>query len=435
MRIERTNEIKKIPLLMCLLVEWIVIVLIEIYGIMPIYYPETVYRFTIDKLFPALLAVCVYAVLAPKDLGKASTWAYLLLVLALGVPSTVMYWVFQMEINYMLVVLMFTAILSMTLRTKLRFKTAAFVNVDAALQLLFFAYIGISVYLFLKRGGIDSRALDFSEVYDLRAEDTIRGIDGYLKNWCVKMLFPFFLLYTFEKKQYIRTALCVVLQILLYLSFGEKTTLFSPMLIVGVYFAFRVKKPWVLFIGFSTVVLLPLITYIYTGEYDLLAVLSRRFCHIPSMLGNRYYDFFSQGNPHLWYTETIFGRLLGLQSPYPKTFAYYIANSHAMANTGVVADAYANGGIIICIFHAFVLGVTLLMYDSVLKGKKHKGVVMGVLGYSCINLMDNALLTSLLTNGMLLTLLVAMILPDETQTELDQLEQPSVKRSWFTRTK
>ena len=115
--------------------------------------------------------------------------------------------------------------------------------------------------------------------------------------------------------------------------------------------------------------------------------------------------------------------------------AYYIANSHAMANTGVVADAYANGGIIICIVYAFVLGVTLLLYDSILVKKKHKGVVIGVLGYSCINLMDNGLLTSLLTNGMLLTLLVSMILPEEHQGESEKLEQPIINRTWFTHSK
>lgn len=435
MEIITNKSIKKMVLLAFFLVEWLAIVLIEIYGVLPIYFPQTDYRFVTEGLLTALLVVVAYAIIAPTNLEKPSTWAYFMLVLALGVPSTVVYWVFQRNVEYVYIVLMFIGILSAFMHMNIEFKAVRITNTGNILQALFWIYVVISVYLFFKRGGIDSRAFDFGEIYELRAEDTIRGLDGYLKNWCVKMLFPFFFLYSIEKKQYIRSALCVVLQLLLYLSFGEKTTLFSIALVSGVYFVYRTKKVWVLYIGFSVLVLIPLWTYLQTGEYDFLASLSRRFCHIPSGIGFNYYDFFSAGNPYLWLSETMIGKLFGIRSPYPKTFSYYISGSNAMANTGVVSDAYANGGLILCIVFAVILGIMLVAYDSVLKNKKHKGVIIGVLGYSCINLMDNGLLTSLLTNGMLLTLLVAMILPDETQTEPDQLEQPSVKRSWFTRTK
>ena len=294
---------------------------------------------------------------------------------------------------------------------------------DRFLEVLFWVYVAASIYLFIKRGGIDSRAFDFSDIYELRAEDNIKGLDGYLKNWCVKVLFPFFFLYTYEKKRYFRTFLCLVLQMLLYLSFGEKTTLFSMGLVAGVYFVFRIKKPVILFLGFNVAVLTPLLIYLETGDYDWLSSLSRRFCHIPSAIGFNYYDFFSSGNPHLWLSETMIGRIFGIPSPYPRVFSYYISGGQGMANTGVVADAYANGGIYMCIMFAIVLGVVLICYDNLVKKRKHVGVIVGIMGYSCINLMDNGLLTSLLTNGMLLTLLLACMLPEQEENAALEKEE------------
>lgn len=425
MELQNQKKLNRLIMLLCFLVEWIVIALIEIYGVLPIYYPEIFFQFHTDGLSMAALLLCAYAFITPTDLSKPSTWAYLLLVLSLGVPSTVVGWVMERNVIYTFIVFGFLSVVAGFLHIRVQAKTLKITNADQFLKILFWVYVAASLYLFAKRGGIDSRAFDFSDIYELRAEDNIKGLDGYLKNWCVKALFPFFFLYTFEKKQYFRTVLCLVLQMLLYLSFGEKTTLFSMVLVTGVYFVYTLRKPAILFLGFSVVVLIPLIVYLENGDYDWLSSLSRRFCHVPSAIGYNYYDFFSSGNPHLWLSETMIGRLFGIPSPYPRTFSYYISGGQGMANTGIVADAYANGGIYLCILFAIILGLVLLCYDNLVNKRKHAGVIVGILGYSCINLMDNGLLTSLLTNGMLLTLLLACMLPEleEDETTLKEKKQ------------
>ena len=89
---------------------------------------------------------------------------------------------------------------------------------------IFVVYVMMTVYLIAKRGGIDSRAFDFKNVYKIRSEyDNLGSIDGYLVNWCAKAFFPVMSSYMFLRKKIIPLVLAFLLQIGLYLSYGYKT--------------------------------------------------------------------------------------------------------------------------------------------------------------------------------------------------------------------
>jgi len=394
--------------------------IIIIFGVIPIYKPIGGFSGDFFGLLLSYVFLAVFALISPTNKSKPSTWAYLLLISIIALPTTSLYWISNSQSKYIYIVLMFFITVTIMLHSKIVFRPVTIDGLYRYLFIFFIIYVAVCLFLIIKRGGIDSRAFDFSTIYSLRAEDTIRGFSGYLKNWCVKALFPFFFLFYYERKKYQYSALCITLQLLLYLAFGEKTTLFSIGLVICIYYVYKTKKEKILIFGIATAILIPMLMYLISGNYKLFASTSYRFIYIPSAISYNYYEFFSAGNPFLWLSETTIGRIFNLSSPYPITFSYFISGGKGMANTGVISDAYANGGIIMCFIFAMILGFVLLVYDGLIENKIHKGVIVAMLGYSCINLMDNGLLTSLLTNGMLLTILIAMMLPSNNKTHIEE---------------
>lgn len=413
----RNNKktIKAFRLLLLLLIQRLTTDLVILYGVCPIYQLGKNAEINWVSYTLSIAVLVAYPFICPKDKSKLSTWAFVILLIALAVPSTSVYWIMGKKPGYLMLVLVFFIVLSVVLHTNIQIIKSSFSlkGANTLLQFLFAIYVLSCILLIVRRGGIDPRALDFAQIYSLRAEDNIRGVLGYLKNWTIKVFFPFFFMYCYKTNKKAFAILCIILQLMLYLSFGEKTTLFSIALVFAVYFVFTRKNESLLVLGFSVAIFIPFLIYLFSGNYSLFAGLTYRFSYIPTGIGYNYFDFFSSGNPHLWFCETFIGRLFNLTSPYGTTFSYYISGGKGMANTGIIADAYANGGFIVCILFALLLGLLFLMYDQLSHHRQYSSVIASVLGYSCICLMDNGFLMSLVTNGMLLILLLIVSLPNK----------------------
>jgi hypothetical protein len=79
-------------------------------------------------------------------------------------------------------------------------------------------------------------------------------------------------------------------------------------------------------------------------------------------------------------------------------------------NTGVVADAFMNFGFAGLFLWALLLALLLKLFDMSTEGKDMK-VAVGGIAIPAISLTNSALLTNLLTHGLLLSLLLLYLLP------------------------
>ncbi len=298
------------------------------------------------------------------------------------------------------------------------------------LNMIFVTYVFSTIYLIVKRGGIDIRALNFDLIYDLRAENQISGFTGYLMNWSTKALCPFFLAYFYYRKKYIIMLSVILLQLMMYLSFGNKAFLLS----IGVIFMGIVITKRGRYIREMVLCMTGLnITAYFLSNFgisdSLRTAIPYRLTFIPAQIQFQYYEFFSN-REKLFFADGIIGKLLNIQSPFSQNISFVIGSyfSHnglgSNSNTGIFSDAYANGGIILMISIAIVFGIILNFIDSITE-KIPLHISVGSVSYMIFILNDTALLTTLLTGGLWLVILLLLLFNSSAEKETSSINVPS----------
>ncbi|WP_147289864.1 hypothetical protein [Anaerosacchariphilus polymeriproducens] len=283
------------------------------------------------------------------------------------------------------------------------------------IKLFFAAYLLITIFLIIRQGGIDYCAFNLDAIYELRSENRLSGIIGYLLNWCAKVFFPFFVIYYHYQKKKLMILPLLILQVLLFLSFGNKAFLFSiPLIIMCIKIMERgrfLKDFLLCMVGIN------ITSYIL----DILKVsdflrrsIPYRMIYIPAQIQFQYYNFFKVRDK-LYFAETIIGKVLSMDKPYPDGITYYIGRYYSNnrnfgnANTGVFSDAIANGGFFCMFIYTIILGIIFRLIDSITTELPLYTVVSS-LSYMMFVLNDTSLLTTLLTGGLGVMVLLLILL-------------------------
>lgn len=257
-------------------------------------------------------------------------------------------------------------------------------------------------------------------VYQIR--DTMKYPIGFdlMFNWMAKVVLPFGLVMFLERKQYLLSLLCMFAQILLFLETGHKLLLFMVFPIVFIYFFAKLGHLIkLMYIGLTVLCLITVLTY----QMDVLTnhPIGNLLCGmvaVRAFLGpanNKFlfYNCFSE-YPKLYFSDGQIGSMFGLTYPYAggngQVIYAYDGGEFLGSNscTGYWGDAYSQMGF---------LGVFLmaLLFAAVLRGIQQYDrnevfpILAGLFSVQIIMLNDNALLTTLFTNGMLLAFLLVLI--------------------------
>lgn len=350
---------------------------------------------------------------SPKEKNNPSTYFFITYTLFLVMPALSYYWLNSQSLKYIVFVIVSTIFLGLIL--KLNFSSIRFKDnvADTILNLLFLFYVLCTIYLIVQRGGIDTRAFDFDTVYSLRSENDVSGLSSYLMNWVTKVFFPFFFTYYFYKKKFVILIPITILQLLMYLSFGNKAFLLSIGLVI--LFVIATKKNFL-----KNIVLiicsLNIIAYLldhYVSIDALKTAIPYRLLFIPSQIQFQYYDFF-QNREKLYFADGIIGKILSIDSPFAESIGFIIGKYYSYnglgsnSNTGILSDAYSNAGFIGMLVIIMLFGITLKIIDSSTK-ELPLYVVVGSLSYIMFVLNDTSLLTTFLTGGMAISVLLLIL--------------------------
>ena len=366
-----------------------------------------------------LLLVCI---LSPKNKFRPSSYLYIILEVFLLVPLLVYYWMNNQSAIYTFYVIICLMLVSIVLKNKPININLKIQNADLYVKLIFIIYILITIYLIIKRGGIDLRTLNFDLVYDLRSESQISGVLGYLMNWSTKVFCPFFVGFFYYKKNYLMIILTLFLQLMMYLSFGFKAFLFSIGIIIISTYITKKKKFETRFI--LAILLLNIVSYsldFFKITDSLRRAIPYRMIFIPAQIQFQYYEFF-KNIEKLHFADNFIGKILSIKSPFSENIAFVISRYFSYndvssnSNTGIFSDAYANGGFINMLIFAMILAITLLIIDST-TNKLPVYVVVGAFSYLMFVLNDTPLLTTLLTGGVLLMILLLYIFNSAVESE------------------
>lgn len=283
--------------------------------------------------------------------------------------------------------------------------------------------------------GFQLQFVDLLSVYDVRDEWKTGtegiGIIHYLRSWQASVINPLiFALGIFQRRYWI-TALAILGQYLLYTSTGFKGTLFLILAWFLVASLLRVRKfkidGVILVWGMMGLVLITNFLDAATNSLFWSSLFTRRFLVTPTMLTNAYVDYFDE-NPKAYLGHSIFSSFVDYpyEQSIPRVIGSYLGFPEMAANTNLFADGFANFGWlgipIVGLLFLFVLrltdrasfGLPILISGIVLTGP-------------AMNLSNSSILTTLLTHGLILAIILLAITPRPATEKQDYDENQSEK--------
>jgi hypothetical protein len=274
-----------------------------------------------------------------------------------------------------------------------------------------------------------------TDVYDVRAvfdqavADTNVPFAAYAVDWSLYVANPLLVLLGLRSKRFGLVALGLAIELLVYGTTGYKSALLSVMLLVPllVLLSRRLRPAFGLSLPTASVVLvLGSVIWDQVNDSTIATLLFiHRVIALPGQLVADYYEFFSQHQ-----TFGLSHSILSFLGPAPYVLqppkliaAVYFNNPNENANANLWADAFANFGIGGIIVFTIVLGLVLLLLDSAASGRDLR-VTGALAGLMAIVLSNSALLTTVLSHGLALAILLIFLMPQDVETYVQDVPGP-----------
>jgi len=356
-----------------------------------------------------LLLVVLFLFLPPRELKPSAIGLKLLFVLAI-VPTLSLYALKDESRPFLYLVLagFWCTLCAIRILPRIRLASIkdsvpALVPVLAIIFVL--AYGGLLAF-----AGLPKVNLDLGAVYEIRT-GYVQGLPRfmlYLVLWQANVVNSFLIALAWHKRWYFGLVGVGLLQVALFMYTGMKSVLLGPALVLFLVYAVQKRCAFRLTLQALILGLLfSLGVYRLAGSIMLPSLFIRRAFFVPAQNYFNYYDFFSR-NQLMYLSQSILGFVL--DNPYSMRVSnmmgeLYYGNPSTSVNTGYLADAYMNFGAPGVLIFSFLLGVLLVVLDSIAK-KSDVTLAVAVTAVPMISLVNSALLTTLLTHGFLVALLV-----------------------------
>lgn len=272
----------------------------------------------------------------------------------------------------------------------------------------------------LYNGFAGLKAFDLSYYMTIRRNTTFPTWFGYLFSWMTYAIIPFFMVYFLEKKKYLSSAACILVEVLLYMESGQKILFLLPSVLLAVFFASKLKHLVKLTYGGLSLLLLVIIPLArmdipqghsfglllnaFVGERALVSGGVNKFL---------YYHLFSE-LPKIHFSDGLIGKALGLTYPYvagsgQMVYAYGGGEfMYSNSITGYIGEAYAQMGFLgMLIFSALLAYIIRFLFA--LDNKRTFHILSGAFAMYIVLLKDTPFLTTFFSGGMIVTLFLCFI--------------------------
>lgn len=280
--------------------------------------------------------------------------------------------------------------------------------------MIIFSILIISyIYLFIVLGLPRNFVKAFTNVYDVRLyyrDHTTRFAD-YFVNWIGNIINPFLFAYAIRKKNYKVITLATILELILYSYTAYKSILVTFLVapIFGLVLSGKIKRTF-MELGFVTVIFIGVIAG-FKGVLMVYLLMVLRIFLWPALIALEYYDFFwMYPKMHLAHSSFVpfVHNIYNIEPPFLIAKLYY-NRPQMRLNTTWYADAYMNFGIIGLLIFALIIYFMLILIKSM--EKKDVYLVASLLFGGILTLFNGPLLTTFLTNGLGLGLVLVFLLP------------------------
>lgn len=273
--------------------------------------------------------------------------------------------------------------------------------------ILFFCFCMV-IYIMVQYNitimGLDVTNSD--SIYDKRrmfiSLQTPMYVNYFLAN--VGMVNIFCMLLFLHMKKYIFAGVSVGLCYLLYCIAGNKMILFSHIIIVLCYSMFKYFDYKFFFHGIICIVYFVLIGVMLhiRGSELLNSFILDRYMTIPAWYSFFYFDFFSQHEPIMIITKSLYPELPNMIG------SIYLGRVTEAANNGLLGDAVAQWGMVGWILQPILLASCLMLFDYV----THRSSQFIIFSMSVIlltSIMNSFLSTNIFSAGYFVTYILFML--------------------------
>ena len=262
-------------------------------------------------------------------------------------------------------------------------------------------------------------ALNIEEVYEVRETFYLPTLMNYFYDFEIKFILTFLIVLFIHKKKYVNLILSIIALLLMYLYKGDKMTLLSMFLVIGVYIIFRLFEKYkkldkinhYIAPSLSIIIIFSMLTYnIYNMFYS---VLVRRFLISPANLKFWYMDFFAK-NPKIGIVGTLLNKIFNFWNPYSEMpyqnliAGIYAGNFETYANTGFMSEGFVRFGYIGLVVLPIILGIIIYFINNKAFQDGQLCFIAAISIFPLMNLNDGYLLSSLMFGAILLLIIVIL---------------------------
>lgn len=401
-------------LLYAVLLQWMLVRVVE-----PYYAYLGYVTYSAD--YPLVVAGSLLAILPgfvlPVRLLRPSAFVVWMLVMIVHVPSvTVPFWTLPNPGRFLTYGMVHTAVFVVIslVPSSPSFRLPSVRMPVWARRTLLIGLTLLLTVLVLKAFGLRAPTVSFASVYQVRAEykDQVaaagRGA-AYAVGWLGLVIVPLAVGIAVQRRSLLLVVLAVLGQIYLFGLTGYKSLFFGLVLsfaaglVVG---SRRLIGGWIPWLGLAMIGSAGL-AFLLADFLLPVSVLVRRLLITPGLLTGAYFDFFETSEAILWSHSLLEGLVTyPLPEPYPKLISLmYLRGDEGSANVHFLADAYANlkaAGVFIV---GIVAALMLWLADAAARNVA-PAVGAAAIAVPCSALANSALNTSLLTHGILLSILL-----------------------------
>lgn len=377
-------------------------------------YMGFIFDFNFFKLIESFFILFIVFSFMPKNSERLSAVMIWLMILFCYIPMLTLFAMKDEARSFMYPVTFFWVFIFLLVDTP--YITIKLLRGSKTIK--YFLYFTISVLglslLYLSLGF--SLQFDLSKVYEVREKfgETRIPLSGYFISWLGYILNPVFFAIFIRRRKLIMAAMIVLFELFLFSSTGNKTLLFALVFVSVLMWTIGRKNPLALIAaGLAGVIGFGIFSYFVFGDLWIASLFTRRAILDQPQQYFFYYDFFSKHEFTFLSQHHIF--LYFSDYPYhlepPNLIGkVYFGSQMNSANTGIIGDAFMNFGF----SGLFIWGVILILLFKVIDSltlQKDKKVAVAAVAMPVITLMNSALLTNLLTHGLLLSLFTLYLLP------------------------
>lgn len=369
-------------------------------------------------------------VILPKKELKVSSFANYIIFFISIIPNIILYEFGNCDFKtYGIICLAFILqcfILRLNIFDGIHFKSIRRVKYDnRTFRKVFWCVFGIiAIYIIALFGMPDLSHVGLNNISLIRANGNYGGLASVLLTFLGKIIMPIMVAVAIKDRKWVVLLIALILQGYIYSVTGVKTYLFNVAIVVLYMLYWSKNQIRYITYGFGSLTLVSYLGYLMTGKIMIIGIIPVRFLFLPAQIKIAYFDFFSR-HPFLWYSENTIGKILGFNSIYEESIKniigrIYFGKPEMWTNTGYVADAYSNGGIVNVFLIVILLSLILKIFDQLIGGKVNVFLANALVMLFMISLNDGGLIYVMGTGGMLVTLLIFVFI------DFDNSKEPSL---------